>query len=162
MQVARLIKAEPPRLAPIRDVLTEMPHLMDRLDAMFMERWAPLWGALRAPEEMALRLPPVDVFEEGNDVVAKAELPGLKKEEIAVEVGHDTLTISGKKAKEEKVERRNYYRFERASGTFTRTVRLPAEVELDKAHAEYKDGVLRLSLPKREEAKPKQIDVAVK
>lgn len=154
MQVARLIKAEPPRLAPIRDVLTEMPHLMDRLDAMFMERWAPLWGALRAPEEMALRLPPVDVFEEGSDVVAKAELPGLKREEIAVEVGPETLTISGKKAREEKVERRSYYRFERASGTFTRTVRLPAEVELDKAHAEYKDGVLTVRVPKATTARP--------
>lgn len=155
MQVARLIKAsEHSKLAPIRDTLTEMPKLMDKLDELFVERWAPLWSALRAPEEMALRLPPVDVFEDGTDVVAKAELPGLKKEEIAVEVGPETLTISGKKAKEEKVERRNYYRFERASGTFTRTVRLPAEVELDKAHAEYKDGVLTVRVPKVTTARP--------
>lgn len=152
--MARLIKAEPPRLAPIRDAITEMPHLMDRLDALFMERWAPVWGALRGPEEMALRLPPVDVFEEGAEVVAKVELPGLKREEITVEVGPETLTISGRKAKEEKVERRNYYRFERASGAFTRTVRLPAEVELDKAHAEYKDGVLTVRVPRLAAPKP--------
>jgi HSP20 family protein len=146
--VARLIKAEPPRLAPLRDAITEMPHLMDRLDELFMERWAPLWGALRAPDEMAFRLPPIDVFEEGNEVVARVELPGMKKEEIEVELTPESVTISGKKAKEEKVERRNYYRFERASGTFTRTVRLPTEVEHEKAHADYKDGVLTLRVPK--------------
>jgi HSP20 family protein len=159
--VARAIKTEHGTLAPIRERLTEMPRLMDRLDEMIMERWAPLWGALRAPEEMAFRLPPVDVFEEGTEIVAKVELPGMKKEEIEVEVGPETVTISGKKAKEEKVERRNYFRFERASGAFTRTVRLPAEVELEKAHAEYKDGVLVVRVPKAVGGKPtaKKIDV---
>lgn len=146
--MARVMKPEGTKLAPLRSPFAEMPHLMERLDEMLTERWMPLWGALRGPEEMALRLPPVDVFEEGTEVVAKAELPGLKREEIQVEVGPETLTISGKKMKEEKVERRSYYRFERASGTFTRTVRLPAEVEFEKAHAEYKDGVLEVRAPK--------------
>lgn len=158
--MARLIKAEA-RLAPLREKLTEMPHLMDKLDEMIMERWAPLWSALRAPEEMAARLPPVDVFEEGTEVVAKAEIPGLRREDISVEVGPETITISGKKSKEEKVERRNYYRFERASGTFTRTVRLPTEVELEKARASYKDGVLEVRIPRATGTKPtsKKIDV---
>jgi HSP20 family protein len=157
--MARVIKAEPARgehgrLAPLRETLTEMPKLMDRLDDLFMERWAPLWSALRAPEEMALRMPPVDVFEDGADIVAKVEIPGLKREETTVEVGPETITISGKKAKEEKVERRNYYRFERASGTFTRTVRLPTEVEFEKAHATYEDGVLEIRVPKATTARP--------
>lgn len=152
--MARLIKAETPRLAPLRDALNEMPHLVDRLDEMFTERWAPLWSAFRAPEEMALRLPPVDVFEDGGDVVVKAEIPGLKKEEIEVEVGPETITISGKKAKEEKVERRNYYRFERAAGTFMRTVRLPVEVELEKAKAVYQDGVLEIRVAKATTTRP--------
>lgn|SRR5574341_714298 len=146
--MARLIKAENPKLAPLREAISEMPHLMDRLDELIMERWAPLWSAFRAPEEMALRLPPVDVFEDGSDIVAKVEIPGMKKEEISVEVGPETITISGKKAKEEKIERRSYYRFERASGTFTRTVRLPAEVEPEKARASYKDGVLEVRVAK--------------
>jgi HSP20 family protein len=146
--VARLMKVEPSRLDPLRDRFTEMPRLMDRLDELLTERWAPVWGALRGPEEMASRLPPVDVFEEGNELVAKVELPGLKKEEIEVEVGHATLTISGRKAKEEKVERKNYFRFERSSGSFTRTIRLPAEVELEKAKAQYTDGVLTVRVPK--------------
>lgn len=146
--MAKVMKAEGTKLAPLREKLTEMPHLMDRLDEMLTERWMPLWGALRGPEEMSLRLPPVDVFEDGAEVVVKAELPGLKKEDLGVEVGPETVTISGKKTKEEKVERRSYYRFERASGSFTRTVRLPAEVELEKAHADYKDGVLEIRVPK--------------
>jgi HSP20 family protein len=152
--MARIIKAEVPRLTPLRDAISEMPHLMDRLDELFMERWAPLWSALRAPEEMALRLPPVDVFEDGSDIVVKAEIPGMKKEEITVDVGPDTVRISGKKAKEEKVERRSYYRFERAAGTFTRTVRLPAEVELEKAHATYHEGVLEIRVPRATTTRP--------
>lgn len=152
--MARLIKAEHGRLAPLREKVNEMPKLFDRLDEIIAERVTPLWGMLRAPEEMAHRLPPVDVFEEGTDVVAKAELPGFKREDIDVEVGADTITISGKKAKEEKVERRSYYRFERASGTFTRTVRLPAAVELEKAHATYKDGVLEVRIPKALSVRP--------
>jgi HSP20 family protein len=121
---------------------------------MIMERWAPLWSALRAPEEMAARLPPIDVFEEGTDIVAKCEVAGLKREDLTVEVGPETITITGKKSKEEKVERRSYYRFERAIGTFTRTVRLPSEVELEKAHASYKDGVLEVRVPKAVGVKP--------
>jgi HSP20 family protein len=153
--VARLIKVEATsRLVPFRERLNEMPRLMDRLDELFMERWAPLWGALRGPEEMASRLPPVDVFEEGAEIVAKVELPGIKKEDLDVELGPESLTITGKKAKEEKVERRNYYRFERAAGTFTRTVHLPAEVEHEKANAEYKDGVLTVRAPKATSHRP--------
>jgi len=152
--MARIIKAEPPRLAPLRDAVREMPHLMDRLDELFMERWTPLWSALRSPEEMSLRLPPVDVFEDGADLVMKAELPGMKKEEITVEVEPETIRISGKKAKEEKVERRNYFRFERASGTFTRTIHLPTEVEHEKAHGSYKDGVLEVRAPKATTLRP--------
>jgi HSP20 family protein len=142
------MKAETPRLAPLREKLTEMPHLMDKLDELFMERWAPLWSALKTPEEMAARLPPVDIFEEGAEVVVKCEVPGMKKEELTVEVGPETITISGRKSKEEKVERRSYYRFERASGMFTRTVRLPCEVELEKAHSTYREGVLEVRAPK--------------
>ena len=152
--MARLIKAETHRLAPLRERLTEMPHLMDKLDELFMERWAPLWSALRTPEEMAARLPPIDVFEEGAEIVAKCEVPGMKKEDLTVEVGPETITISGRKSKEEKVERRSYYRFERASGMFTRTVRLPCEVELEKAQSTYKEGVLEVRVPKAVGTKP--------
>jgi HSP20 family protein len=152
--MAKAMRSESGPLAPLREAITEVPHLVDRLDEMITERWAPVWSALRGPEEMGLRLPPVDVFEDGTEVVAKAELPGMKKEEIEVEVAPETITISGKKAKEERVERRSYFRFERAAGAFTRTVRLPVEVEVDTARASYKDGVLEIRAARSSAVRP--------
>jgi HSP20 family protein len=78
----------------------------------------------------------------------------MKKEEIEVEVAPEMITISGKKAKEERVERRNYFRFERAAGAFTRTVRLPVEVEVDTARASYKDGVLEIRAARSAAVRP--------
>ncbi len=85
----------------------------------------------------------------------------MKKEEIDIHVTGDKLTISGKKEKEEKVERKDYRRVERAAGMFSRTVTLPAEVELEKITASYKDGVLEIRAPKVEGAAPKgrKVDV---
>jgi HSP20 family protein len=95
-------------------------------------------------------MPPVDVYEEGEAVVVKAELPGLKKEEVDIQIAGDVVTISGKKEKEEKVEKKDYYRYERESGSFSRSVALPAKVQAEKATAELKDGVLLLRAPKAE------------
>jgi HSP20 family protein len=99
--------------------------------------------------------PTVDVYEEGDAIVVKAEIPGMKKEEIHVEVGVDTVTISGEKKKEEKVERKDYYRHERSYGSFARTYTLPAEVTAEKARATFKEGVLEVRVPKSEGAKKK-------
>lgn len=147
-------------LAPFR----EMPRLVERLDEL-AERWmgwTPFWPLARIPEEIALRTPAVDVFEEGDEVVLKAELPGMKKEEIEVHVMATEVTISGKKEKEEKVDRKDYHRYERSTGSFTRTVPLPVEVELEKAVARYADGVLEIRAPKAEHARPaeKKVDVS--
>jgi HSP20 family protein len=92
----------------------------------------------------------VDVFEEGGQVVVKAELPGMTKEEVDVQVTGDVVTISGKKEREEKVERSDYFRFERTSGAFSRSIRLPAEVQLDKVTASLEKGVLVVRAPKVE------------
>jgi HSP20 family protein len=124
-----------------------LPRWMERFEDMFADVWPPLSPLLRLPEEMALRVPPVDVYEEAGSVVVKAEIPGMKKEEIEVRVSGDALTISGKKEKEEKVERKDYRRFERAAGAFSRTITLPAEVESEKVTASYKDGVLEVRAP---------------
>jgi HSP20 family protein len=128
-----------------------LPHWMGRIDDLF-DRWA-LHPLLRFPDELAPRFPPVDVYEEGGAIVVKAELPGMKKEEIEVELRDDVVTISGRKEREEKVERKEYRRFERAAGAFARTVRLPAEVDAAKVTATYRDGVLELRAPKAEPAK---------
>jgi HSP20 family protein len=106
-----------------------------------------------ATEELS---PSVDIFEEKNNVVVKAELPGIKKEDIDVTLTDDTITIAGEKKKEEKVEKKNYYRFECSYGSFARTFTLPAEVQTDKAKTQFKDGVLEIRIPKTEEAIKKE------
>jgi HSP20 family protein len=105
--------------------------------------------------------PAVDIYDKGNDVVIHAELPGMKKEDIDVHVENNVLTIRGKKERKEEVKEEGYYRTERAYGTFSRSFSLPNTVDVKKIHAEYKEGVLTLKLPKAEEAKPRQIEVKV-
>jgi HSP20 family protein len=105
--------------------------------------------------------PSVDVFEERDEVVVKAELPGMSKEDIDVKVTDDVVTISGEKKKEEKIEKKNYYRIERSYGSFTRSFRLPTEVQTEKASAKFKEGVLEIRIPKTEEAKKKEKKVSI-
>ena len=121
-------------------------NLVERMDDIFGERWSP-WLAIRRVEDL-LRSPPIDVYEEGDQVVVKAELPGLKRQEINVEASGRAITISGKKEKEEKVDKKDYSRFERSSGAFSRSVPLPAEIQLESATAQLKDGVLEIRAPK--------------
>jgi len=137
-------------ILPVR--ATPRARWMERFEELFSDMWPPFWPTLRFPEELAFK---VDVYEEGGSIVVKAELPGVKKEEIEVHLTDETLTISGKKEKEEKVERKDYRRVERASGVFTRTITLPAEVEPEKVTASFKDGVLEIRAPKVEGAEPK-------
>jgi HSP20 family protein len=103
----------------------------------------------------------VDIFEEGSDVVVKAELPGMRKEDIDVKLTDNTVTISGEKKKEEKVEKKNYSRIERSYGSFTRAFSLPSEVQTDKAKAQFKDGILEIRVSKTEEAKKKEREVMI-
>ena len=105
--------------------------------------------------------PAVDIYDKGSEVVIHAELPGMKKEDIDVRVENNVLTIRGKKERNEEVKDEGYFRTERSYGAFSRSFSLPTTVDISKIVAEYKEGVLTLSLPKAEEAKPRQIDVAV-
>ena len=126
--------------------------------------WSPLFPRLRPGlgiEEMMEVRPSVDVFIEGDSVVVKAELPGMKKEDIDIKLTGSTITISGEKEKEEKVEKKNYYRVERSYGSFTRTLSLPSEVESDKAKAQFKNGILEIRIPKTEEAKKKEKKIII-
>jgi HSP20 family protein len=98
-------------------------------------------------------VPAVDMFEEGGDVVIRAELAGLKKEDIKVETAGNTLTLSGEKRGEEKVEKKDYYRVEQSYGSFSRTLELPEGCKLDEVTASYKDGLLEIRVPKAAEAR---------
>jgi HSP20 family protein len=103
----------------------------------------------------------VDLFEDKNDIVIKAELPGMEKENVEVKLTDHMLTIQGEKKKEEEVKEENYYRSERSYGSFVRTLELPADVHADKVKASFKNGILEVRLPKTEEAKTKEIKVKV-
>jgi HSP20 family protein len=103
--------------------------------------------------------PTVDVYETDTAIVVKAELPGVDKEQIRVDVEGRILTLKGERKSENEAKEENYYRRERTYGSFERSFTLPAEVDSDSIKAEYKDGVLKIEVPKPEEKKPKHITV---
>ncbi len=105
--------------------------------------------------------PALDVYDEKDNFVVKAELPGLKKEDIDINVHNGVLTISGERKQEAEKKEGQTFRSERYFGRFQRSVTLPAAVDVSKVKASYKDGVLTIDLPKAEEAKPKQIAISV-
>ncbi|MDD2310158.1 MAG: Hsp20/alpha crystallin family protein [Desulfuromonadaceae bacterium] len=128
---------------------------MEQMFEDFFQRrfFAPSWmPRLRFPE-LADVSTSVDMFEEGDDLVIKAEIPGMKKDQISIDFAGDVVTISGEKKSEEKTERKDYYRLERSFGSFTRKLRLPVEVQIDKTHAFFKEGVLEIRMPKSETEK---------
>jgi HSP20 family protein len=126
---------------------------MDRLWDSFLEG-----GSMRKAGEW---LPSIDVSETKSDLVIKAELPGMDPKEIDISMNNGLLTIKGEKKHEREEKDENYHLVERSYGSFTRSVRLPKEVQGDKITASFKNGVLRVTLPKSEEAKKKEIKIKV-
>lgn len=120
------------------------------------------WG-LQPAEELneGSWTPNVDIYETEQSYVLNAELPGLSKEEINIDVNDNTLTLKGEKKFEEKVEKENYVRVERSYGSFSRSFTLSDDVNAEAITASYNQGVLELTLPKKEEAKPKEIKVEI-
>jgi HSP20 family protein len=106
--------------------------------------------------------PSVDIYEDDKAVTIRADIPGVKKEDIGIEIEGDTLTIHGERKLEKEEKKENYQRIERSYGSFTRSVYLPEYIDRQKIAAEYKDGTLNLTLPKTEAAKPKQQKVPIK
>jgi HSP20 family protein len=147
-----------------RPTLTNWPSfgrlsdLRDEIDRLFE---SPLSELTRTSQLLSGWTPALDVYEGKDSFVVKAELPGMKKEDIEVSLHDGSLSISGERKTETKHEDAEVYRAERFFGRFQRTVTLPTAVAADKVKAAYKDGVLTITLPKTEEAKPKQIDVSV-
>lgn len=104
--------------------------------------------------------PSVDIYEEEGEMVVKADLPGIAKDDLNVAITENALTITGEKRKEEKVDKKNYHRLERSCGSFSRSFRLPDNVDPDKAKASFKDGVLEVRLPKTRATKQKKITIS--
>jgi HSP20 family protein len=103
--------------------------------------------------------PSCDIYEEGDSIVVKAELPGVEKSDIDVQVENNVLTLRGERKREKEVKSENLYRTERFYGAFSRSFTLPVTVDTEKIQAEYKDGVLQVTLPKVDAAKPRRINV---
>jgi HSP20 family protein len=106
--------------------------------------------------------PSLDVYEEKDELVVKADLPGLKQDEIDIAIQGDVLTLKGERKQETEVKEKGYYRCERCYGSFQRSVALPYPVDQGKVKATYKGGVLEVRLPKSEEARQKKIKIDVK
>jgi HSP20 family protein len=141
--------------SPFRHLST----LRDEIDRLFE---SPL-SALTSDSQQFLSgwLPTIDLFEDKEQLVLKAEIPGMKKEDISISLHGEVLTLSGERKEEETVDKAETYRSERFLGKFQRTLTLPVAVNPDKVQASYKDGILTVTLPKAEEAKPKQIEVKI-
>jgi len=105
---------------------------------------------------------PIDMYQTPDHVVVKATIPGVKPEEVDISITADTLTIKGETKAEEEVKEADYIYRERRYGAFSRTVRLPRDLQVDKAEASFENGVLTVTIPKAEEVKPKQIKIKAK
>ncbi len=136
----------------------QLSTLRDEIDRLFE---APLAELVRGSQLMSGWTPSLDMYEDKDNLYVRAELPGMKKEDIELSLHEGTLTLSGERKNETKFENAEVYRTERFFGRFQRTISLPTPVAAEKVKAQYKDGILTVTLPKTEEAKPKHIDVNV-
>ncbi|MBU6402100.1 MAG: Hsp20/alpha crystallin family protein [Verrucomicrobia bacterium] len=130
--------------------------LQDEINRLFE---SPLAGLSRGSRFLTGWVPALDVLEDKDNLIVRAELPGMQKEQIEIALQDGTLSVSGERKLEAKQEATETYRSERFYGRFHRAVSLPKPVQADKVKASYKDGILTVTLPKTEEAKPKQIEV---
>ena len=140
------------------DPFREFAAMQDRMNRLF-------GNVYLRDEDTGLRgawVPAVDIFEtEGHDLVVRAELPGMSREDIEVTVENNTLLLRGEKKFDPEVKEENYRRIERTYGTFHRSFTLPNTVDTGRVAADFKNGVLTVKLPFREEAKPRSINVEV-
>ncbi len=142
------------RLNPVRDMF----NFRNRINHVFDDFFYP---TNRDEVEFSMRnwTPVVDVYDNDDNFVIKAELPGIDKDGIEIDVKDRVLTLKGERSSENEVKDDNYYRRERSFGKFERAFILPADVDPDKIKADYKDGVLKIDIPKPEEQKPRQITI---
>jgi len=134
----------------------ELNRLRDEIDRVFQSSFGDMTPSMGFLEGWS---PAVDLFEDRDKFTVKAELPGMKKEEIEVSLHGNTLTVSGERKRQQEHREGENYRSERYFGRFQRNIQLPQAVETGKVHASYRDGILSIELPKTEEAKRKQIEV---
>jgi len=140
------------------DPFRDLNMLQDRMNRLFDDA-----GRTWRHDEPAATTswsPAVDIFETETDIVVKAELPGMERKDITLNLEKNVLTLRGERRFEKETKDENYHRIERSYGGFSRSFSIPATVDEEKIRADYKDGVLKILLPKKEQAKPKQIKIS--
>lgn len=143
------------------DPFREFAQLQEQLNRAFSNAYS-RGGSDEGLMAAGSWMPPVDIYQnDDHELVLKAELPDTKREDIEITVDNGTLTIRGEKKFDSDVKEESFHRIERRYGTFSRSFSLPPTVDAGKVSAEYRDGVLTVKLPLREEAKPRQIKVVV-
>ena len=143
------------RWEPMRDMVT----LRDAMDRLFDEAFTRPWGS---DGQTTLGMPAVDMYQTDDDVVVKMAVPGMKPDDVQISVTGDMITIKGETREESDNQEKAYHIREQRWGSFERTLRLPTAVRSDKAQAEFESGILKITLPKAEDVKPKTITVKPK
>ena len=140
------------------DPFRDLGMLQDRMNRLFDDAGR----GWRSDEPAATTSwsPSVDIFETEGEIVVKSELPGMDRKDISLHLENNVLTLRGERKFEKETKEENYHRIERSYGNFSRSFSIPATVDEEQIRADYKDGVLKIVLPKKEQAKPKQIKIA--
>jgi HSP20 family protein len=140
------------RFDPFRDLM----GLQERVNRLFSEN---LFRTGGDAAQVGAWSPAVDIYEDGDTLVFEADLPGVRKDDIDIRVENSTLTLEGERRQEHEVKDEQFHRVERSYGKFLRSFTLPAGIDADKIRAEVRDGLLRVTLPKAEDAKPKRVKI---
>ena len=142
------------------DPFRNVAALQDRINRIFDESFSRT-ADVDDDISMSAWKPSVDIYETDEAIFLKAELPGIKKEDVSVEIKDNVLTLRGERVEDKEIKEGSYFRKERCFGTFSRAFNLQHRVQPDKIKAKFKDGILEIEIPKPEEEKPKQITVNV-
>ncbi len=143
----------------------ELTSLQDRMNRLFQDAWSGtgLPGAQAGQESLVSGsfIPPVDVYEDEHNIVLKMEIPGIDQKDLDIRLENNVLTVRGERKLESEEKEENFQRIERRYGGFTRSFTLPNTVDTENVNADYENGVLKITMAKRAEAKPKQIKVNI-
>jgi HSP20 family protein len=144
-----------------RNPFGELTTLQDRINQLFGQPLGTLWhpGGIDQSLTASTFVPAVDIYEDEHNIVLTAEVPGVEEKDLDISLENAVLTISGERKMENEEKENNFHRIERSYGRFTRSFTLPPTVDENNVKAEFNNGVLKITLAKREEAKPKQIKI---
>ena len=140
------------------DPFRDLNIMQERMNRMFEDAGRGWSGD--EPSSTTTWSPAVDIYETENEIQVQAELPGVDRKDISLNLEKNVLTLKGERRFEKETKQENYHRIERAYGGFSRSFSIPAIVDEEKIRADYKDGILKIALPKKEQVKPKQIAIA--